>query len=116
MEGRSVMHDNLPGNRRDVEDTYVIGKDERGYELIHYVLAERLMQVEYAQIMSERDPCSDTLIYILEGGFRGYHKFTADQLKAEWLDGANDKWFQLYEDGELPWEIFEDDPLAEEAA
>ena len=62
------------------------------------------------------DGVSDTLIYILEGGFRGYHKFTADQLKAEWLDGANDKWFQLYEDGELPWEIFEDDPLAEEAA
>tara|TARA_X000000950_G_scaffold156606_1_gene192046 strand:+ start:940 stop:1311 length:372 start_codon:yes stop_codon:yes gene_type:complete len=118
-EGHSGLwnpQDNLPENLKDVKEQFHVVKDEKGYALTHYVLAERLMQVEAKQIHTELnvDGVSDTLIYILEGGFRGYHKFTADQLKAEWLDGANDKWFQLYEDGELPWEIYEDDPLAED--
>ncbi len=108
--------DNLPKSLKNVSDEFIILKDEKGYGLTHYVLAERLMQVEAKQIHAEinLDGVSDTLIYILEGGFRGYHKFTADQLKAEWYDGADAKWFQLYEDGELPWEIYEDDPLAED--
>lgn len=106
---------NLPKDYKDVKDDYIIVKDEKGHPLNHYVLAERLMQVEAKQVQSEMNVqgVSDTLLYILEGGFRGYHKFTAGELKAEWIDGANEKWFQMYEDDELPWDVYDEDPLAE---
>ena len=26
-------------------------------------------------------------------------------------DGAEDKWYELYQDNELPWEAYEDDPI-----
>ena len=105
------MADNLPGNLKDVEDDYIVGTDCRGYKLKHYTLAERLMQVEYAQIMSERDLVSDTLIYILEGGFRGFHKFSSGELWTEWKDGAEEKWYTMYDDATLPWEIYDEDPV-----
>ena len=46
------MADNLPDNLSDVEDEYIVGEDSRAMQLTHYVLAERLLQVEYAEIMS----------------------------------------------------------------
>ena len=76
-------------------------------------LAERLLQVEYANIEQEirYGTTSDTLTYILEGGFRGFHKYSKEHLREEWLDGAEDKWFQLYDDKGLRWEPYEDDPI-----
>ena len=106
------MPDNLPQDFRDVEQSAIVGEDSRSLNLTHYVLAERLIQVEYANIMEDPHPLpSNTLIYILEGGFRGYHKMTSGELWSEWKDGAEDKWYQLYEYGDLPWEPYEDDPI-----
>jgi hypothetical protein len=106
------MPDNLPQDFRDVEQSAIVGEDSRSLNLTHYVLAERLIQVEYANIMEDPHPLpSNTLIYILEGGFRGYHKMTSGELWSEWKDGAEDKWYQLYEDGDLPWEPFDEDPI-----
>ena len=78
------MADNLPDNLSDVEDEYIVGEDSRAMQLTHYVLAERLLQVEYAEIMRQHNEEGDSqsLIYILEGGFRGFHKMTAGEL---WL-------------------------------
>ena len=97
------MADNLPDNLSDVEDEYIVGEDSRAMQLTHYVLAERLLQVEYAEIMRQHreEKDSQTLIYILEGGFRGFHKMTAGELWSEWKDGAEDKWYELYQDNEL---------------
>ena len=47
------MADNLPLNRKDVFAEEIIIKDSRGHELTHYVLAERLLQVEYSLISQE---------------------------------------------------------------
>ena len=107
------MSDSLPRDFKDVENETIVGEDNRSLSLTHYVLAERLMQVEYDLIKREilEQPNSDTLIYILEGGLRGYHKQTAGELWAEWKDGAEDKWYAMYEDDTLPWEPFEDDPI-----
>lgn len=106
------MPDNLPQDFRDVEQSAIVGEDSRSLNLTHYVLAERLIQVKYANIMEDPYPLpSNTLIYILEGGFRGYHKMTSGELWSEWKDGAEDKWYQLYEDGDLPWEPFDEDPI-----
>ena len=76
------MADNLPDNLSDVEDEYIVGEDSRAMQLTHYVLAERLLQVEYAEIMRQHreEKDSQSLIYILEGGFRGFHKMTAGEL------------------------------------
>ena len=95
------------------EDQYEVGRDLNGDALTHYVLAERLMQVEYASILSDlaHDPTSETLIHMLEGGFRGYHNMSPGELWSEWVE-VQKKWFKLLEDDELPWEIFEDDPAA----
>ena len=95
----------------DEKDT-IVGEDSRSLQLTHYVLAERLLQVEYYNIQEEirEGHNSDTLIYILEGGFRGYHKMTSGELWAEWQE-VEEKFYHLYETNSLPWEVFEDDPL-----
>jgi len=107
------MSDNLPQDFRDVEQNTVVGEDNRSLQLTHYVLAERLMQVEAYNIMDEinTSSVSDTLIYMLEGGFRGYHKMSSGELWTQWKDGAEEKWYQLYEDKALPWEPYDDDPI-----
>lgn len=108
------MPSNLPEDFRDVEQSSIVGTDMQGYDLTHYVLAERLLQVEYASIRDQirNEASSDTLTYILEGGFRGFHKYSSGEQWQEWKDGAEQKWYQLYEDGELPWEPYEEDPIA----
>ena len=62
------MSDSLPRDFKDVENETIVGEDNRSLSLTHYVLAERLMQVEYDLIKREilEQPNSDTLIYILE--------------------------------------------------
>ncbi len=111
---RFIVPDNLPTDKKDCREQEEVIVDKDGHFLSHYVLAERLLQVEYAQIRDEirHEATSDTLTYILEGGFRGFHKFTKQQQRDEWLDGAEEKWFHLYETGELPWEPYEEDPIA----
>ena len=95
------------------ENESVVGEDSRSLELTHYVLAERLMQVEHSGIQKEMNKHvhSDTLVYILDGGFRAFQKMSPGELWSEWKDGAEDTWYQLYEDNELPWETYEDDPI-----
>lgn len=107
------MPNNLPEDFRDIEQNAIVGEDSRSLSLTHYVLAERLIQVEYASIMNDTlgGTASETLIYILEGGFRGYHKYTGGELWSEWKDGAEDKWYQLYEDNALHWEPYDEDPI-----
>ena len=47
------MADNLPEDFRNVEQSAIVGEDSRSLQLTHYVLAERLLQVEYASIARE---------------------------------------------------------------
>ena len=54
------MADNLPDNLSDVEDEYIVGEDSRAMQLTHYVLAERLLQVEYAEIMRQHNEEGDS--------------------------------------------------------
>ena len=106
------MSDNLPKDFRDVEQQTIVGEDSRSLQLTHYVLAERLLQVEYANIAKEivEEASSETLTYILEGGFRGYHKFTSGELWSEWKE-VEEKFYHMYETNTLPWEVYEEDPL-----
>ena len=106
------MADNLPRDFRDVEQSSIVGEDSRSLQLTHYVLAERLLQVEYANIAKEivEEASSETLTYILEGGFRGYHKFSSGELWAEWQE-VEEKFYHMYETNTLPWELYEEDPL-----
>ena len=75
------------------------------------------MQVEHSTIKEEmnKDGHSDTLIYMLDGGFRGFHKMSPGELWSEWKDGAEAKWFEMYDDESLPYSIYEEDPLEQEA-
>ena len=70
----------LPQDFRDVEQNSIVGKASRGENLTHYVLAERMMQVEAdlikQELMDPKDP-PNTLIYMLEGGFRGCLLYTS---------------------------------------
>ena len=86
--------------------------DKKGYELSHYIMAERCLQVEYSSIMRDlRDsPTSETLIYILEGGFKGFHNYTNEQMIEAYKE-AEDTWYQLYEDELLHWEVYQEDPI-----
>ena len=51
--------------------------------------------------------------FMLEGGFKGYHNYTDSELIAEYIDGAEDKWYSLLEDRKLPWGIHGDDPMVQ---
>jgi hypothetical protein len=94
------------------EDNFIF-EDQHAMRLTHYVMAERLMQIEAHKIIEEyKDNAThETLAFILEGGFKGFHNFTDSELIAEYIDGAEDKWYSLQEDGELPWGMYEDDPM-----
>ena len=90
-----------------------IFEDQRSMRLTHYVMAERLMQVEAYKIMEEYRSNNEYVVlgFMLEDGFKGYHNFTDSELIAEYIDGAEDKWYDLQADGELPWDSYEDDPI-----
>ena len=110
------MADNLPSNQRkggqQTSDSHdFIYEDARALKLSHYIMAERCMLVEYSIIKDEIDDGnSDTLTYILEGGFRGFHKFSEEDLIAEYKD-KEESFYALYEDGSLPYALYDDDPL-----
>ena len=60
------------------EDNHIVGEDSRALQLTHYVLAERLVCVEAAGILSDSNNGDFmALTGILENGFRGYHKMSA---------------------------------------
>ena len=105
------MTDTLPKDQRDVEADYIVGEDSRSLQLTHSVLAERLIQVEAAKIYNDYNEGDfSTLTYILEGGFRGYHKMSSGELWSEWKE-VEELFYRLYEDGGLPWEVYDEDPL-----
>ena len=86
-------------------------EDERAMKLTHYVMAERCLQVEIHGIYENyKEGDYDTLTYILEGGFKGFHNMEPSELIKEY-EGYEDRWYELYEDEELPLSVYEDDPI-----
>ena len=86
-------------------------EDKRAMRLTHYVMAERCLQAEMKGIFTDYGQGDyDTLTYILEGGFKGFHNMDSSELIEEYK-GIEDQWYQLESDGELPWEAYEEDPI-----
>ena len=85
----------------------------KGDKLTHYVLAERMVQYQYYKIVENMkdDPIADTLTYILEEGFTGYHQLTTEELISEYNEVEWD-WYKVFEADGLPWDLFEEDPLS----
>jgi hypothetical protein len=86
-------------------------EDERAMKLTHYVMAERCLQVEIHGIYYDYK-CGDydTLTYILEGGFKGFHNMEPSELIEEYKQ-IEDQWYDLESTNELHWEPYEDDPI-----
>ena len=86
-------------------------EDSRAMKLTPYVMSERCLQVEISNIYKDyKSGDYDTLTYLLEGGFKGFHKMDSSELIEEYK-GIEDQWYQLESDGELPFEAYEDDPI-----
>ena len=105
------MPDNLPANLNDQDAHEPYYEDSRAMVLSHYVMAERCMQIEAYKIYNdylERD--YSTLSYILEGGFRGFHKMTREELQEEYKE-IEEQWYELEASNGLHWEAYEDDPI-----
>ena len=86
-------------------------EDSRAMKLTPYVMSERCLQVEMSNIYKDyKSGDYDTLTYILEGGFKGFHKMDSSELIEEYKE-IEDKWYQLEQDNELEWEPYEDDPI-----
>ena len=86
-------------------------EDERAMSLTPYVMAERCLQVELTGIFLDgKEGDYSTLIYILEGGFKGFHNMDSSELIQEYKE-IEDKWYQLEQDDELEWDPYEDDPI-----
>ena len=106
------MPNNLPNDMNYGNPDETIYEDLRALNLTHYVMAERCMLVEYASIKEQinTEAQSDTLIYILEGGFRGFHKFSKEHLIEEYKE-IEEKFYHLYETNGLPYALYDEDPL-----
>ena len=102
----------LPANLNDQDQHEPYYEDSRAMVLSHYVMAERCLQAEYASIMNDlqEEPTSQTLIYILEGGFRGFHKMSREDLETEYKE-IEDRWYELEANKGLHWEAYDDDPI-----
>lgn len=86
-------------------------EDERAMRLTPYVMAERCLQVEaWGIIKDAQDRDYSTLTYILEGGFRGFHKMSREDLEAEYRE-IEESWYELESINGLQWEAYEEDPI-----
>lgn len=92
----------------------VVGRDCRGHELTHYVLAERIIQDDIRQaIKSHLNGDWDFLAHRFGEGHRGYHNMSSGELWAEWGD-IEESWYGALDDGELPYEPCKEDPVHKE--
>ena len=86
-------------------------EDSRAMKLTSYVMAERCLQVEAYEIYNGyKEGDYSTLTYILEGGFRGFHKMTREELQEEYKE-IEEQWYELEASNGLHWEAYEDDPI-----
>ena len=86
-------------------------EDKRAMRLTHYVMAERCLQAEMKGIFTDYGQGDyDTLTYILEGGFKGFHNMDSSELIKEYKD-IEDKRYELEADNELNWEPYDEDPI-----
>jgi len=96
---------------RQAEQNTVVGEDSRALQLTHYVLAERLTAVDIADFRNDIADSDYTVIAeIIGNGFRGFHNMSSGELWAEWQE-REERFYRMYEDGELPYELNEEDPL-----
>ena len=101
----------LPANLNDQDQHEPYYEDSKAMMLSHYVMAERCMQVEAYKIYSDYlEQDYSTLSYILEGGFRGFHKMSREDLEAEYKE-IEEMWYELESSRGLHWEAYEDDPI-----
>ncbi len=101
----------LPANLNDQDQHEPYYEDSRAMVLSHYVMAERCLQVEATKIYNDfNEGDYSTLTYILEGGFRGFHKMSREDLEAEYKE-IEELWYSLEADKGLYWEAYEDDPI-----
>ena len=86
-------------------------EDDRAMKLTPYVMAERCVQTEVAKIFTDKESGDyDTLTFIIEGGFKGFHNMDSSELIEEYKQ-IEEQWYQLQADGELYWDPYEDDPI-----
>ena len=101
----------LPANLNDQDQHEPYYEDSRAMVLSHYVMAERCMQVEAAKIYADYlEGDYSTLSYILEGGFRGFHKMSREDLESEYKE-IEESWYELESINGLQWEAYEEDPI-----
>ncbi len=88
-------------------------EDERAMRLTPYVMAERCLQVELANIFKDYGLGDyDTLSYILENGFKGSHNMEPSELIEEYKS-IEEQWYDLYETDQHYTTVYEDDPTNE---
>ena len=86
-------------------------EDSRAMKLTPYVMSERCIQAEVVKIFKDKEEGNhDTLTYILEGGFKGYHNMDSSELIEEYK-AIEEQWYNLYECSELEFTPYEEDPI-----
>ena len=74
-------------------------------------MSERCIQAEVVKIFKDKEEGTyDTLTYILEGGFKGFHNMDSSELIEEYKQ-IEEQWYNLYECSELPFTPYEEDPI-----
>ena len=87
----------------------IVGTDTRGHQTSSYVLAERLTQLDIADLQQDLANGDYTVIAEVVGnGFRGYHNMSPGELWSLFKEQEH-KFYDLLEQDLLPYE-FDEDP------
>ena len=91
-------------------------EDSRAMKLTPYVMAERSLQAEFTGIIEEyKEGDYSVLTTMLGDGFKGYNNMDPSELIEEYKQ-IEDKWYELHEEGSLPFSPVEDDPINQATA
>ena len=86
-------------------------EDSRAMKLTPYVMSERCVQVEISNIYKDyKSGDYDTLTYIIEGGFKGFHNMDSSELIEEYKQ-IEEQWYELESSDGLYWDAYEEDPI-----
>jgi hypothetical protein len=112
MSNNSVRSTEVAVDDVFVEHTdLVIGKDSRGCELSHYILAERIVLDDIRLALKAAEVQDyDFLATRFAEGHRGYHNMSPGELWAEWGD-IEESWYGAWDEGTLPYEPIAEDPI-----
>ena len=89
--------------------------DKRGNKIDYFIIYERVKQLDGIELKNfiEETGLKDLLEHICENGFEAWSGRDRCEVLDLWKK-REDEWFKAFDKGNLPWDVFFQDPLHDE--